>query len=186
MTVIRKTTINTDELQIGDQIAVGKYTATCQKVEDNTALFCFDQYLDDAKPISSDNTNAGGYAASDLRNYLTTSESVKELFKDYTNVMIPMEHGDLVRIPTFGEIFGWTDNNSWVEPDTYIQWPLMKFIASRVAYREDDYEWGWLQNRSVRSASHFAVVSHAGYANDAGARYAYGVRPVFTIKYPES
>lgn len=183
MEVTRKTLINTDELQIGDQIAVGKYTATCQKVEDGTALFCFDQYLDDAMPMNGDNSNDGGYAASDLRKHLTTSKAIKTLFKDYADVMVPMEHGDLVRIPAFGEIFGWLNNDLWVEPDTYEQWPLMREAKNRVAYRGNDWEWGWLQNRSVRSASNFADVASTGYADNVGASHAGGVRPAITLSY---
>ena len=47
MKITRKTEIETNEVQVGDQIQVGKYTATCQAIQaDGCALFLLDQYLD--------------------------------------------------------------------------------------------------------------------------------------------
>ena len=50
MKITRTMTIETNEIQIGDRIEVGHYTATCQKlVGEGLALFLLDQYLD--KPM---------------------------------------------------------------------------------------------------------------------------------------
>lgn len=39
MKVIRKTEIDTNAFMVGDQIHVNNYTATCQKVEEDGAVF---------------------------------------------------------------------------------------------------------------------------------------------------
>lgn len=61
MKINRTMTIETNEIQIGDRIQIGHYTATCQ------ALFLLDQYLDKAMQMNKKNTNKGGYQESDLR-----------------------------------------------------------------------------------------------------------------------
>ena len=51
MKVLRKQEVSiqtTGEFKVGDQIQIGKYTATCQKVTRKGALFLLDQYLDEA------------------------------------------------------------------------------------------------------------------------------------------
>lgn len=49
MKVWRKKKQKIDHFKVGDQIKVGKYTATCQKVEENgNGIFMLDQYLDKA------------------------------------------------------------------------------------------------------------------------------------------
>ena len=51
-----------------------------------------------------------------------------------------------------------------MEPDDCEQWPLMKERANCVAERKgESYEWGWLQNKCVRSATFFCYVY--GYGN---------------------
>ena len=70
MKIERLTEIETPDIQIGDQIRVGHYTATCQTVTPKGAIFLLDQYLDEAYPMNRKNTNHGGYDNSDLRKYL--------------------------------------------------------------------------------------------------------------------
>ena len=50
--VYRNTLTKTTEIQTGDQIRVGHYTATCQTVTPKGALFLLDQYLDEAYPMN--------------------------------------------------------------------------------------------------------------------------------------
>ena len=74
-------------------------------------------------------------------------------------------------------------NSGAVEPDDCEQWPLMKERANRVAERKgESYEWGWLQNKYVRSATRFCRANFNGYANDWAASNSFGVRPAFLIK----
>lgn len=181
LTVMKKTIWAADVINIGDQIEVSQYTATCQKSDENGALFLLDQYLDEARPMNNKSTNKGGYEESDLRKWLN-SDDVLGTFAQYEDRMKPFENGDLLRLPYFGELFGWEPgDDSFFERDPYEQWPLMKTRANRVAYRCNDWEWGWLANKAVRSATAFALVHTAGLAAYNGASYALGVRPAFLL-----
>ena len=183
MKINRTMTIETNEIQIGDRIQVGHYTATCQALPgEGLALFLLDQYLDKAMQMNGKNTNKGGYQESDLREELNS----EKILKDFTSLeLAPFDNGDLLRLPFYGEMFGhddWYDSGA-VEPDDCEQWPLMKERANRVAERRgESYEWGWLQNKYVRSAAAFCCVAAHGAAYGWGASASIGVRPAFLIK----
>lgn len=183
MKITRTMTIETNDIQIGDRIQVGHYTATCQKLpEEGLALFFLDQYLDKAMQMNKKNTNAGGYDASDLRKELNSGKILDEFA---TLELVPFKNGDLLRLPFYGELFGHDDwyNSGAVEPDDCEQWPLMKERANRIAERKgESYEWGWLQNIRQRSAADFAGVFSDGDAYYNGASASFGVRPAFLIK----
>ncbi len=166
------------EFQVGDQIGVGKYTATCQKVTKKGALFLLDQYLDEPFKMNRENTNEGGYEASDLRTELQKN-SILDIFSSVRDMMVPFKNGDLLRIPYAEEIFGDVDG---YEPSGKKQWPLMKDRKNRIAIREGEtYEWGWLQNKVESSAAGFACVYGDGYAGYVFASISLGVRPVFRL-----
>lgn len=82
MKVLRKQEVSiqtTGEFKVGDQIQIGKYAATRQKVTRKGVLFLLDQYLDEAY-----NTNEGCYEASDLRKELrknSVSYGVRPVFR---------------------------------------------------------------------------------------------------------
>lgn len=180
MEIKRTITIESDDIQIGDQIRVNKYTATCQALTDKGALFLFDQYLDEDMPMNEENTNEGGYASSDLRKLLQ-SPAVLNLFADYRARMAAFDNGDLVRIPTMTEMFGKVYD--WAKPteNEGRPWPLMQEVKNRVAYRNNEWEWGWLQNTYRRSATYFCSVDNDGHADDWSASNSFGVRPAFLI-----
>lgn len=167
MKITRTMTIETNEIQIGDRIEVGHYTATCQKlVGEGLALFLLDQYLDKPMQMNRKNTNAGGYDGSDLRKDLNTGKILDEFAP---LELVPFENGDLLRLPFYGEMFGHDDwyNSGAMEPDNCEQWPLMKERANRIAERKgENYEWGWLQNIRQGSATNFCDVHYYGYATD--------------------
>lgn len=167
-----------NEFKIGDQIEVGKYTATCQKVTRKGALFLLDQYLDTAYQMNREYTNEGGYEASDLRKELQ-KEEVLDIFGSVRDMMVPFKNGDLLRIPYAEEFFGDVDG---YEPSGKKQWFLMKDRKNRIAIREGEaYEWGWLQNKVKSSSANFARVNDLGHADYGGASHSYGVRPVFRL-----
>ena len=177
--VYRKTLTKTTEIQTGDRIRVGHYTATCQAATREGALFLLDQYLDEAYPMNRKNTNKGGYEKSDLRKTLRSKE-ILDLFDDWGDRMVPFDNGDLLRIPFFGEIFGQEDAE-YFEPDGCEQWELMKDRKNRIAFRQNCWGWGWLQNKRKGSAANFCTVSANGNAAPAGASASIGVRPAFLI-----
>ena len=173
--------IETNEFRVGDRIRVGRYTATCQKTAEEGALFLLDQYLDEAMQMNEENDNGSGYMASDLRERLNSARILKEF--DGLKLK-PFESGDLLRIPFYGEMFGHDAcyNSGAVEPDDCEQWPLMKERANRIAERNGEkFEWGWLQNKYVQSATNFCAVTDLGHAAAWGASVSLGVRPAFLI-----
>lgn len=181
MKVLRKQEVSiqaVSEFKVEDQIEIGKYTATCQKVTQKGALFLLNQYLDTTYPMNRENTNEGGYEASDLRKELQ-KEEVLDIFSSVRDGMVPFKNGDLLRIPYAEELFG---DNRYYEPSGKEQWELMKDRKNRIADREgENYEWGWLQNKRKSSGSFFAVVDYDGYTSYSGASNSGGVRPVFRL-----
>lgn len=180
MKVLRQTEIETNEFRVSDQVRVGHYTATCQTVTPKGALFLLDQYLDEAYPMNEEDDNGGGYMASDLRERLN-SDGVLDAFKDIRGRMVPFENGDLLRIPFYGEVFGQEDAE-YFEPDGCDQWELMKDRKNRIAFRQNRWEWGWLQNKRKGSATNFCYVHGDGDAGIWSASASVGVRPAFLIK----
>ena len=182
MNVFRRIEIDTDNFEVGDQIRVGHYTATCQKTVNEGAIFLLDQYLDEPMQMNDEDTNDGGYEASDLRKRLNS----EEILDEFSGLeLIPFKNGDLLRLPFYGEMFGYDDwyNSDTVEPDDCEQWPLMKERVNRIAERTgESYEWGWLQNKYVQFAAHFCLVNDGGSARYWNALASVGVRPVFKIK----
>lgn len=179
MKVERLIEIETTDIQIGDRIRSDHYTATCQTVTPKGALFFLDQYLDKAFPMNWNDTNKGGYEESDLRETLRSKE-ILDLFDDWGDRIVPFDNGDLLRIPFFGEIFGQEDAE-YFEPDGCEQWELMKDQKNRIAFRQNCWECGWLQNKRKGSATAFCTFTYDGYASVWGASNSIGVRPVFLI-----
>ena len=149
--------------RVGDQIQVGRYyTATCQKVGKNGAIFIFDQYLDEAQTMNQRRTNKGDYEASDLRKYLK-GFVMDSMFDGIRDMMVPFKQtGDLLRIPTAEEIFGPEEAHKYYETlSNKGQWPLMRDRHNRIAFRgkDQEVEWGWLQNKVKESAAFLACVN---------------------------
>ena len=158
------------EIKVGDKICVelkglGTFMATAHKVTANEILFITDEYIA-SKPMYG------------LQEWIETSvynafpEELKGRVKNLT-------------IPTVGQVFGWDDEwcrKTFVRDDDE-QLPLMKERRNRVAYLDNDYEWGWLRNSTKReiSSASFAVVSGSGRAGYYGASNSYGVRLEFTL-----
>lgn len=175
MNIIRKQELivdNMTEVQVGDQIQIGKYTATCQKITDETVIFLLDQYLGKTYQMNHVNTNNGGYEASDLRINLVTDFETDPEFDGIRANLIPFSNGDLVRIPTVGEILGPDD---FFVMDDAEQWELMR---DRAGSTEETMEWSWLQNKVNGSATSFAIVGRSGKAGGNSAVSHFSVWPV--------
>ena len=182
MKVNRVMEIDTSSFQIGDQISVGCYTATCQRVMVKGSIFLMDQYLNKTYKMNFEDTNEGGYEKSDLRETLKSKE-ILDIFKDIRNCMIPFSNGDLIRIPFASELFG-DKLPEWCEPDGHKQWPLMQKRYNRQASRCGEYEWSWLQNRDKSYSTDFCIVDGLGCISNWDASRFLKVRPVFLIMSP--
>lgn len=132
--------------------------------------------------MNRDDTNDGGYEESHLRDQLATKYLEKFPAALRLN-MVPFENGDLLRIPTEREIFG-RNIYGEEEPNTVEQFESMKKRRNRMAFDglNGETQAYWLQNKRVRSATHFCYVYSAGFANAYGASNSLGVRPLYRIR----
>ena len=169
-----------DDISVGDQLKIplgnlGTFTATIQVIIGDKVLFLFDDYVA-KRPMNKNGRNEGGYDGSDLKKWIDT-----ELYNMFPAVLKQRMTG--LSIPTLGEICGWDDewDRNHIEADGDEQLPLMKQRRNRVAYYQNDCEWGWLRNATKRkfSSAAFALVYDYGGANYHYASNSYGVRPEF-------
>lgn len=169
---------NLKDAEVGDKTTIkldglGEFTATVHKVTDDKVMLIFDDYVT-KRPMNESSTNNGGFEASDLNKWLHT-EFIKAL--PYS---IRARLTD-VTIPTVGEMFGWDDewDRNHFEADNDKQLPLMKQRRNRVAYYDNECEFGWLRNATKKefSSANFASVGNGGFASYHGASGSGGVRP---------
>lgn len=200
MIILRKKEIevnNINEIKIGDQITIqlgkwGDFTTTVQTITDRGPLFMFDQYVI-SRPMNLTSTNEGGFENSDLRKWM--NEELLPLFPESLRGKI-----ENLTIPTYGQMFGWSNWYSNLEPDDDDQFPLITTRKSRVVDFNDklsdffnEFGPGWLRNRilpelpgliqppSSKGKSHFAVVTNIGIVSSLDARDTAGVRTVFLL-----
>ena len=190
MQVIRKQVINTDKFRLGDTIEFTltdgqKVKATARKEKSNGLLFVMEDCLRDPYPMFKNihEVENPTYLNSDLRRYLAL-EAIK-LFPyeiRYRMEAMKMENGegDLLRIPTEKEIFGENEYGE-EEPEKVKRFMGMEYYKNRIAYRDGEWDWHWLQNNSKDYVADFALVDDSSYANNDHASYSYGVRPVFLL-----
>ena len=180
--VLRRQELETREVMVGDQILIslaeiGDFTATAHKITDKGVLFIFDEYVT-SRPMNNKRINEGGYEESDLKKWIDTV--LLAAFPEELKSRI-----DSLSIPTVGELFGHDDewDNEHFEPDEDEQLPLMKERRNRVAYLNDEWEWGWLRNAVKRSVSSADFAGVDGYGDVAyyGASTSLGVRPEFWL-----
>lgn len=167
MEVIRRQKMNVRTFKVGDQITVGKYTATCQRLTDKTAIFLLDQYIDKS------------YTMTELISKDFTQIQEDSNFESIKTTMVKFDSGKYFRLATIGEMFG---PNDFYEDDGCEQWELMKDRRNRIAFRKGDLEWGWLMNKTKMSSTAFAHVADYGFAGYGNASNSFGVRPVFQLK----
>lgn len=175
---------------VGDVIAFAltdgeEVEALAVKQEQDGMIFCLVDCLNQEYSMNEEDSNRGGYEATDLRVKLN-GEILERFPADIREKMVAFANGDYLRLPTEKEIFNCNDYGK-AEPDEVQQWEPMKQRKNRIAFQSkgtDRWEWYWLQNAHKRYAALFALVSANGYANSSGASNAAGVRPAFKIINP--
>lgn len=175
---------------VGDVIAFTltdgeEVEALAVKQEQDGMIFCLVDCLNQEYSMNEEDSNRGGYEATDLRVKLN-GEILDRFPADIREKMVAFANGDYLRLPTEKEIFGCNDYGK-AEPDDVQQWEPMKKRKNRIAFQgkgTDRWEWYWLQNAHKRYAADFAVVYSYGNALCYGASTAYGVRPAFKILHP--
>ena len=177
-----------EELCVGKvidfQLASGeKAQYMIQRMDEDGYLCLLVDCLPKAYRMNKENTNVGGYCASELRDHMTSD--ILALFPaELRDRMIPFANGDLLRLPTEKEIFGCNEYGK-AEPESVQQFEPMKSRRNRIAFRGEDesLEWYWLENEVEDSAAYFAAVDAFGHATSNYASGAFGVRPAFKIHY---
>lgn len=186
MKVMRTYETETSTYEVGDVIAFEleggeKVEAMAMRQEADGMLFLFVDCLKDEECMNEEDSNRGGFDASDLRMKLNR-EIIERFPAEIREQMIAFTNGDMLRLPTEKEIFG---VNEYGEDEGDVeQFAPMKLRRNRIAFQglNGNWEWYWLANKHKRSASGFAYVSSAGRANYGNASGAGGVRPAFKIK----
>ena len=155
--------------------------ALAVKQEQDGMIFCLVDCLTDEAPMNQEDSNRGGYDASDLREQLQ-GEILDRFPAEIREKMVAFSNGDLLRLPTEKEIFGCNEYGQ-TEPDSVTQWEPMKQRRNRIAFqgKNGNWEWYWLANKVKDSAAYFASVGNDGSADCNDASYALGVRPAFKI-----
>lgn len=175
---------------VGDVIAFSltdgeEVEALAVKQEQDGMIFCLVDCLNQEYPMNEEDSNRGGYEATDLRVKLN-GEILERFPAGIREKMVAFANGDYLRLPTEKEIFGCNDYGK-AEPDDVQQWEPMKQRKNRIAFQgkgTDRWEWYWLQNAHKRYAAAFSRVSNYGSANYYYASFASGVRPAFKILHP--
>lgn len=175
---------------VGDVIAFSltdgeEVEALAVKQEQDGMIFCLVDCLNQEYPMNEEDSNRGGYEATDLRVKLN-GEILERFPAGIREKMVAFANGDYLRLPTEKEIFGCNDYGK-AEPDDVQQWEPMKQRKNRIAFQgkgTDRWEWYWLQNAHKRYAAYFADVGYGGNANYDNASDALGVRPAFKILHP--
>ena len=186
MKVRRTEKIKVNTFRVGDVIRFKlsdgeKAEMLAVKEESDGMIFCFVEYS-----MNEQNTNEGGWDASDLRKKLN-GEVLDRFPRKIRKLLLPFENGDLLRLPTEKEIFG-SNPCGEDESKSVSQWKPMKQRKNRIASQglNGGWEWYWLQNRVQNSAAFFANANHNGDCASNGASHEAGVRPVAKIKNPIS
>lgn len=172
---------------VGDVIAFTltdgeEVEALAVKQEHDGMVFCLVDCLNQEYSMNEEDTNRGGYEATDLRVKLN-GEILDRFPAEIREKMVAFASGDYLRLPTEKEIFGCNDYGK-DEPDDVEQWEPMKQKKNRIAFQgkgTNRWEWYWLQNPHKRSAAYFAFVNLIGYADCYDASIVFGVRPAFKI-----
>ena len=179
---------NEGKIMIGDRIrfemADGEpvEAMAVKELEDGSELFIFTDCLRTEYRLHK-RGEYPGWEKCELREKLN-GEILEQLPENLKARLVPFKNGDLLRIPTEREIFGENPYGE-PEPESVEQFEPMKDRRWRIAfqgYGSGAWEWYWLQNRSVYSATYACVVVDYGYAGYGGASSSGGVRPLFQYR----
>jgi hypothetical protein len=168
---------NKRKYKVGDKFSFSlkngeSVTALAVKEETDGMVFIFEDCLSKAYPMNDN--------LMDMLN-----NELYKLFPDkIRDAMVSFDGNSMIRIPTEKEIFG-VNKYGEKESDDVKQFEPMKNRRNRIAFRNNEFEWYWLKNRGVRSATHFACVASTGYADYYAASFSFGVRPLFKIRFVE-
>lgn len=155
--------------------------------EPNQVAFEFDSLLPDTKVMNSRNTNRGGWAKSEMKEYM------KEVFAllpdDLQAVITPRR---IVQKLSDGTENMSDDNHLWLRSLTEsgkpyeadvgdVAFPYFTGQRSRIKELNDETMWYWLRSPSISYSTAFWYVGIGGYCSYYGAYGSFGVCPCFFI-----
>lgn len=169
--------------KVGDQIEVdlkdfGVFTATAQKIKDDSIIFMFDECIT-RMPINDKHSSEGGYDSSYLCHWINTV--LKDAFPDNIRNRITK-----ISIPSYGQIFGHDElYEENIEPDNDDQFELMKIRKNRIADFKNECSGYWIRNIYLSifepDTAVFTNAEDDGLASYHFASNSSGVRPVFAL-----
>ena len=155
--------------------------------EPNQVAFEFDSLLPDTKVMNSRNTNRGGWAKSEMKEYM------KEVFAllpdDLQAVITPRR---IVQKLSDGTENMSDDNYLWLRSLTEsgkpyeadvgdVAFPYFTGQRSRIKELNDETMWYWLRSPNTGNSTNFWYVGSFGTCYSNGAGDSYGVCPCFFI-----
>lgn len=133
--------------------------------------------------MNEENTNRGGWDASDLREKLN-GEILERFPIKIIKKMLGFANGDMLRLPTEKEIFGVNEYGE-TEDESVEQFDPMKLRKNRIALQGHNGTWGWywLANGQKDFRPCFTYVGSIGDIRYINASVTCGVRLVFKLKH---
>lgn len=182
-------------LKSGDEISVTlksgeKITLVIGHDETKKAYFCFKDCIEDLRYINRNDTNAGGWAATDIRKWLN-SVLLALLPDDLQDIIVPTKIVQIIdgeRVVTEDKLFlfsktqmfGKCDETENEPEDTQID--IFKKEKDRVKEHADDGSYPYsLRSSRGSSSGNFCSVNSNGSAGYSSASNCYGVAPGFCI-----
>ena len=172
---------------VGDRIAFSmtdgeEIEAIAVRRIEGGMLFLHKDCLLEEKRMYERNDNRGGYENSLVRRFLL-DEVLGRYPEEIRSRMMPLENGDLLRIPSEKEIFGRNEYGE-EEPTEVEMFAPMAERRNRIAFagKEGAWQYYWLMNRHRVSTTYFAYAFYNGSASIINASAAHGLRPVFGIR----
>lgn len=174
-----------DLLAVGDIISIVLKNDEKMKIavagintyKPNEVVFTFKDILSEEAPMNKDNTNEGGYDASDMAKYLDTE--IFALLPDDLQAVIKEHRGHKLWLFSYREVFG--EDGWYICPKDDMHLPYYKRTENRIKLRNGEPDWWWLASPYVASTSYFCYVYGSGNSYYWGASDFGGVVPGFCV-----
>lgn len=143
----------------------------------NEVVFTFKDIFSEEAPMNKDNTNKGGYDASDMAKYL--DKEIFALLPDDLQAVIKERRGHKLWLFSRREVFGEAGWYICPKDDVYI--PYYQNAENRIKLRNGEPDWWWLASPYEANTADFCYVGGCGDSGPWGASYSNGVVPGFCI-----
>lgn len=175
----------TDLLAVGDIISIVLKNDEKMRIavagintyKPNEVVFTFKDILSEEAPMNKDNTNEGGYDASDMAKYL--DKEIFALLPDDLQEVIKERRGHKLWLFSRREVFG--SDGYYICPEDDLHLPYYENAENRVKLRNGEPDWWWLASPYEANAALFCCVDSCGVSNFWGASNSVGVVPGFCI-----